>query len=122
MTNFTHGSVLLLKAIQRVDPGFWNKEKEKKLIKQRLFVEKEKSTVLEFKKGCYYLDFTNIPDGGDLKRFKGTESGVFIEGDVKEGEIRVLLKNEHIITTKAESISNFTPEEIEEKVKLIFGG
>jgi hypothetical protein len=122
MVYITHGSVLLLKAIQKIDPGFWDKEKKKKLEKQRVYIEKEKSTILEFKVGYYYLDFTNNPDGGDLKRFKGTESGVFIEGDVKKGEIRVQLKNEHIITTKAESISNFTPEEIEEKVKLIFGG
>jgi hypothetical protein len=121
MTNIRYGSALLLKAVNKVDPGFWNKEKEKKLEKQKLLIEQEKTTILEFKGGCYYLDFTNIPDGGDSKRFKGTESGVFIGGDMKEGEIRVQLKNGHIITTKAESISNFTPEEVEKKIKLIFG-
>jgi hypothetical protein len=101
----SNASNLLAKALKKVNSESVEERKRK--------LEEKKSTVLKFKLGFSYLDFTNIPDNGDLKKFKGIESGVFIKGDVKKaGDIRVRLKNGHEITTDAEAVSNLPLDDV----------
>jgi hypothetical protein len=114
----SNASNLLEKALKKVN----SESVAERMQRQKLLLEKEKSTVLKFKQGFTYLDFTNIPDVGDQKKFKGFESGVFIGGGVKNaGEIRVKLKNGHEITTSAEAVDNLPVDDTLRIAGTLFG-